>query len=618
MIYGIFNSNKDEAVEKDALFKLVPAHLANRPTSTHFNKNFALATAEVGVPAIDGRLALAFSGNKDKAAVVSGNIFGTGSEPVAQGSNLAELVLSACEKDGIAGFKQLNGQFSAAVCDSSSQKFILARDHLGFEPLFYHWNGKRCVFSSSLRSLVQYLRPAELDFRVVRNYLLFNYNPGLDSLIKGVSKVRAGHCLVIEDGKLSSQRYWSLSYQNQNGRQLEDYTQEMITLTRDAIRIRSSETGSDPGAFLSGGMDSSSVVGLLSEVVEKPIHTFSFRCDDKYVDESHFARVMAKHYHTRHKEIQFTAEDLSQLERMASAMDEPLCDIGVELGSFIMGRAAKGEVDYILTGDGGDELYAGHPVYVADQMATKFDRIPALLRNTITKTAGLLPDSEQKKSLRVKARRFAYSYKFPAELLSNRWRIYYNDDELAELCEDDIVSEFGELHSYADITGLYADADGPDLLSRSLYADYQTLVHFHVDRLRLTRAWGVEARFPLHDYRLIEFSTTIPAELKIQGSQVKYVQKKAMEGLLPDEIVFRKDKMGHNVPMKNWMRNTSIFRELIGDVLSEDAVKRRGYFKPGVVQSMLDLHLQSKKDYSHRLYALLVLELWLQNNVDGV
>ncbi|RMF56362.1 MAG: hypothetical protein D6743_20395 [Calditrichaeota bacterium] len=360
------------------------------------------------------------------------------------------------------------------------------------------------------------------------------------------------------------------------------------------------------------------MVGLISGLVDRPTHTFSFRCDNKDVDESHFARVMAQHYKTQHNEIEFTAEELTHLAEMTAWMEEPLCDIGVELGSFILGRAAGEQVKYILTGDGGDELYAGHPVYVADKMAALFDRIPAPLRYGITKTAQLLPDSDKKKSVLVKTRRFAYSYGFPRELLSNRWRIYYSAPELIALFDPDLIGELGDLNSYEDITGLYSDADGPDLLSRSLYGDYQTLVHFHVDRLRLTRAFGVEARFPLHDPRLIEFSATIPASLKIKGySKVKYIQRKAMEGILPDEIVFRKDKMGHNVPMKNWMRESPLFRELIQDVLSESAVKRRGFFQPATLQKMLRLHMQKKKDYSHRLYALLILELWLQNNFDN-
>ena len=496
---------------------------------------------------------------------------------------------------------------------------MLVRDHLGFEPLFYYWDGKDLIFSSSLRLLINYKDIGDhLNFRAIRNYLLFNYNPGLDTFIKNVKKVRPGHILILENGNMRLKQYWSLSYQHQDERQFEDYCHELVEQTKKAVRIRSQETSSDPGAFLSGGMDSSSVVGLLNGQIDRPIHTFSFRCLGKSTDESYYARVMADHYKTVHHEIPYDAEELFNLESMAGCMDEPLCDIGIELGSYIMGRASQKEVSYILTGDGGDELYAGHPVYLADNMATMFDRIPSPLRRAVISTASILPDSDKKKSLLVKARRFAYNYKLPAELLSNRWRIYYTGDELADLCTPDVLDQFGELNSYKDITDLYVGADGTDLLSNSLFADFQTLSHFHIDRLRLTRASGVVARFPLYDYKLVEFSATVPNKFKIKSSsEVKFIEKKALEGILPDEIVFRKKKMGHNVPMKNWMRESPIFRDLINKVLSPDSIRKRGFFKQSFIQKMMEQHLQKKKDYSHRLYSLLVLELWMQKNLDN-
>ncbi|MFQ5601678.1 MAG: asparagine synthetase B family protein [bacterium] len=625
MIYGILNREKDREVNKNRLFDLIPERLKSKPVNTFISQNVAFGISDIGVPSMDKNVGLAFSSDKKVVVAASGNIFDCPySAPKSEGTqevterDAAEIILATYQKAGDRGFKALNGQFSAAIWDARKDRFLLVRDHLGFEPLFYYWDENTLVFCSSLQSLLHYEKIKDsLNYRAFRNYLLFNYNPGLDTFFKNVKKVRPGYYLVFENERLLQKRYWYLSYQDQNGRKIEDYTEELLELTRDALRLRARDSRSEPGAFLSGGMDSSSVVGLLSGLTEKPIHTFSFRCPEKSVDESHYARVMAEHYQTKHHEIEFTEQELVNLENMTEWMEEPLCDIGVELGSFILGRSAKGEVQYILTGDGGDELYAGHPVYVADKVAKWFDAIPAPLRSGITSVAKILPDSDKKKSLLVKTRRFAYSYSFPAELLSNRWRIYYNDDELTQLCTGQVVSEFGPLHSYKDITDLYADADGHDFLSRSLYGDYQTLVHFHVDRLRLTRAFGIEARFPLHDYRLIEFSAKIPSELKIKDhSQVKYIQKKALEGILPDEIVHRKNKMGHNVPMKNWMRETSLFRDLLNDVLSESAIKKRGFFKSDYIQEMLDAHLKKSKDYSHRLYSLLILELWLQKNLD--
>ena len=614
MISGILHKDRNELLTKEVLLQFVP-----KTTASFVNQNLAMGISSAGVPLLDQTTGISFSADNKIVVAAACNIFDFPQDQSIKKDNTADIILSMYQKFGELSFKNINGQFSAAIWDSTKNRFILVRDHLGFEPLFYFWDGKDLIFSSSLRSLINYKDIGNhLNFRAIRNYLLFNYNPGLDTFINNVKKVRPGHILIFENGGLSLKQYWSLSYQHQDGRPLEDYSEELVQLTKNAVRIRSQETSSDPGVFLSGGMDSSSVVGLLSGQIDRPIHTFSFRCLGKSTDESYYARVMANHYKTVHHEIPYNADELYNLESMTEWMEEPLCDIGIELGSFILGRAAHKEVSYILTGDGGDELYAGHPVYLADNMASLFDKIPSPLRKAAISTASILPDSDKKKSLLVKARRFAYNYKLPAELLSNRWRIYYTGGELADLCTPDVLEQFGELNSYKDITDLYSGADGPDLLSNSLFADFQTLSHFHIDRMRLTRASGVIARFPLYDYKLVEFSASIPNKFKIKSSsEVKFIEKKALEGILPDEIVFRKKKMGHNVPMKNWMRESPIFRDLINQVLSTDTIKKRSFFKQNFIQKMMEQHLQKKKDYSHRLYSLLVLELWMQKNLDN-
>lgn len=622
MIFGILQHEAQNKVDRARLAPLASTSPGREPKALWSSGGVGLGVADTGVPTLDDGAGVAH--DADRAVAVSGNIFNSRelaeslSAPDLQSGDLSGLVLAAYEKYGERCFEKLIGNFAVAIWDGRANRLLLAVDHVGLEPLFYAWDGRTLVFASSLRALMRHPEVGrEINFRALRNYLLFNYNPGLDALIKNVKKARPGHVQVFENGELHLRRYWDLRYENRNHRRVEDLSAELLDRTREAIRLRTPEDASDPGAFLSGGMDSSSVVGLMSELVDRPVHTFSFRCPEKFVDESYYARVMAEHYHTCHQEIPYTAEQLNHLLHMTAHMEEPLNDIGVELGSYIMGREAGHEVKYILTGDGGDELYAGHPVYKADDMAQTFERIPASLRAGIVKAAGWLPDSDKKKSLLVKARRFAYSYAFPPELLSNRWRIYYTPQEMRELCAPEVVQAAGALDAYDDIIGLYNGAPAPDHLSRCLYGDYQTLVRFHVDRLRLTRAFGVEARFPLHDPRLVEFSATIPADLKIRGSQVKYIQKVALDGVLPDEIVHRKDKMGHNVPMKNWIRESDIFWELFNDTLSEERVKARGWFKYDYVQTMARQHRRKIKDYSHRLYGLLVLELWLQNNYDG-
>jgi len=234
----------------------------------------------------------------------------------------------------------------------------------------------------------------------------------------------------------------------------------------------------------------------------------------------------------------------------------------------------------------------------------------------MTSAFSMLPDTDKKKSFAVKAQRFAYSYGFSEKLFSNRWRIYYNEPELLEFFGSGFYTNVKETNPLKDIMSIYDEADGNNFLSKTLYGDYFTVVNFYLRRMQLLRKFGIEGRMPMFDPRLVEFAAKIPAQLKLRGSETKYILHKTMTGVLPDEIVFRKDKLGHSVPFKNWLRDVPEIKNFITDVLSESAIKKRGYFNNNFVQRLLADHFNRKKNNSHRLWALLVLELWMQKNID--
>jgi asparagine synthase (glutamine-hydrolysing) len=527
----------------------------------------------------------------------------------------AEVLAAAYRTHGDRLFQKLNGSFAVALWDVSHQRLVLARDHLGIEPLFYAQEPEGFCFSTSLHALAQEVGK-ELDYHTVQRYLLFNYNPGLPTFFKKIQKLPPGHYLVVENGKVTVHRYWFLSF-HPDGRSEEAISVDLVELLRESVRRRISSKEYYPGAFLSGGMDSSSVVGLMSPMVDVPVHTFSFRCEGKSFDESHYARIMSEHYQTRHHQVEFPPEQIAQIESLVDIVDEPFCDVGIEIASFLLGQQIGNTVSYVLTGDGGDELFGGHPVYVADKVARVYDLIPAFLKQPLAKGFSLLPDTDEKKSLTVKLKRFSYSCRFPRTLHSNRWRIYYQAEELQDLCTPDLLTRFDLGNGFYEIERLYADADGPDYLSRSLYGDYFTVVDFYLRRMQTVRRFGVEGRYPMLDVKLVEFAAKIPSNLKIRGmSDTKYILRKSMAGVLPDEIVYRKDKLGHSVPMKNWMRESPFVQSFLRDHLSRSTLQRRGFFKPDFVEKMITEHLQRTHNHSHRLWSLLVLELWLQKHVD--
>ena len=285
-------------------------------------------------------------------------------------------------------------------------------------------------------------------------------------------------------------------------------------------------------------------------------------------------------------------------------MDEPFCDIGIEIATFLLGRAASGQVSYVFSGEGGDELFGGHPVYTADKVAAYIDRLPKPLLQPIAQVLQTLPDSDRKKNLQVKLKRFAYSVAFPPELLSHRWRIYYTAAELDKLCTKELLKQ--------------TQKPEPDLLSRCLSSDYWTLVNFYLRRLELLRQFGIENRLPLLDYRLVEYAAKIPSELKLKGfSDTKYIYKQALKGILPDDILFNRPKLGHSVPMKNWLRQETEIIDWMTDILNSTSFRQRGLFKPNAIQKLLDEHANKQHNHSHRLWALLVLELWFREYLDS-
>lgn len=512
----------------------------------------------------------------------------------------------------------VNGKFAFALWDAKRQTLILARDRFGIEPLFYYHSASRLVFSSSLKALLATgWATSTLNHEAVLQYLLYCYNPAEETFLRGIYKVPPGHFLCFNDSNLFRTRYWHLSFANTPVKSEEEYCGEILDLIADAIRIRL-EPDRPPGVLLSGGTDSSAIVSLASRLAHTPLHTFSFRCAGRSYDESRYARLVAERCGAHYVEIPYQPDHLTLITRAVRAMDEPFCDIGIEIGTYLLGQAAEGKASYVFSGEGGDELFGGHPVYIASKVAAVVDRLPRPLLRPLTDALQRLPDSDQKKNLKVKLKRFAYSLAFPPELLSHRWRIYYAADELHELCSADFIEQCDLPKMFDGMLRYSEQADGRDVLSRSLYSDYQTLVGFYLRRLGLLTAFTVESRLPLLDHRLVEYAAKIPSRLKIRRiAETKYLYKKALENVVPREILYDRPKLGHSVPMKNWLRDDAKVRGWVADVLSDGAFKRRGLFRPAYVGRMVDEHMRKRDNHSHRLWGLMVLEFWLRQCFDA-
>lgn len=532
------------------------------------------------------------------------------------GESAAMLFANLFASQGSAFVSRLNGRFAFAVLAEDRQEVILGRDHLGVETLFVYEDQNMYVFSSRIEPILECPEIArELNYDALRRTLIFSYNPAWDTVFRGIRKVKPGNLFILGAKGITEKPYWYLSFKEVQEKDEADIALELRELFADAVRLRMQHTIS-PGVFISGGLDSSGVASFMRKACNSQVTSFSYRTLQASYDESAYARMVAEAYKFDHHEVVYRPEDVRLIETIVQIEDEPFCNLGITAASFLLGREARGLAGYVYSGHGGDELFAGHPVYSADKIAAFTDRIPGMLKSPVAALFRQLPDSDKKFNLTVKLKRFSESLAYPKEFGTYRWRIYYGNDELNRLFASSLAIDRPHYNSlFSDVLALYQEADGNDPLSRSLYVDIKTEVSFHLRRMDLVRYFGIQTMFPMLDYRLVECAATVPSGLKIRGySNAKYIEKPVLAGIIPDQILNRQDKLGHSIPFKNWLRNDPTVKRFVQEVLSDRIVKRRGLFNTETIQTMWDNHQAARQNNSHRLWMLTVLELWLNAN----
>jgi asparagine synthase (glutamine-hydrolysing) len=419
--------------------------------------------------------------------------------------------------------------------------------------------------------------------------------------------------LVYEDGKVSESAYWSLQYQDKRvGLSDAECQEEFLALLKESVRLR---LASDVplGAFLSGGVDSSSVVALMSGLMTQPVKTFSIGFKEEAFNELPYAREVARAFATDHHEFVVEPSAVEILPTLVRVYDEPYADSSA-IPTYYVSQMSRRYVTVVLNGDGGDELLAGYPRYALttfDRLAARYfpDRTRERLRGMLARLPSGLPGSGL---LRYRLGRLLEP--FPRAYLA---RIcYFDPDEKERL----YTPEFGETvrghDSYQLLARWFEDVPASDLLDRMLGVDTRSYLpdDLLVKVDRATMAHGLEARSPFLDHRLVEFAASLPAHLKVRNGESKHLLKAAMRGILPDRILDR-EKMGFGVPIDRWFRQDC--REFLREILLSDRCLSRGYFRPERLRRMVDAHQQTETNYGYRLYALLMLELWHREYVEG-
>lgn len=520
-----------------------------------------------------------------------------------------EAIVHAYEEYGVECPSKLNGMFGFAIWDTRRRSLFLSRDRLGKKPLYYYAGRDRFIFASEMKSILQAQGvPRQISPEALDLYLTYEYVPAPHTILADLKKLPAGHSLLIKaDGKTELRRYWDLHFR-ENGYHSAELQQGLVELLQDAVKIRlMSEV--PLGAFLSGGIDSSCIVALMARAMDQPVKTFSIGFEEGSYNELHYAREIARHYRTDHKEFILRPNALELTEKLVRHLDEPLGDFSI-FPTYLVSKMAREHVTVVLSGDGGDELFAGYDAYRADRMYRAYRRLPAFVRHgLVSPAAKLLPPTEKKKGACNKIKRFVEGTQYPEDLQHVRWMIFLAAQEKRLLYGEALRAVDMQHGAHDFMRHHFQHADSQDEINRQLYVDIKTYlcddIMVKVDRMSM--AASLEARAPFLDYRVVEYAATIPSALKLRGKQTKWILKQAMAELLPPQII-KRGKEGFSIPIKNWLKQE--LRPLMLDVLSPARLKRDGFFDAAYVRRLVDEHLRGVENHSHRLWALTVFGIW--------
>jgi asparagine synthase (glutamine-hydrolysing) len=523
-----------------------------------------------------------------------------------------ETIVHAWESWGREMLDDLEGMFAIAVWHESTETLFLARDRLGIKPLYYAPLSDQLVFASELKALVEHPEVSrELDPVALSEYLAYEYVPAPRAILQQVRKLAAGHWLAYTNGSVKVEPYWDVARLRPR-RVTEAQAVERLRAVLDTVVPEHLVSDVPLGVFLSGGIDSATVAAFAARHASGQLKTFSIGFDDPSFDESGWARQVSRALGTDHHEEVLSLRAASELiAGLPDLLDEPLGDASL-LPTYLLSRFARRAVTVALSGDGGDEVFAGYPTYQAHRLARAYARVPEAIREGLVRPlVRRLPVSLDNLSLDFRLKRFVEGMPYGVVERHAVWMGSFTPAEQEELFRPEALARMTAQPSYAVFHALAAAVPEVPWLNRILYVDLKGYLGEGVlTKLdRASMACSLEVRVPLLDHRVVELAGTLPPELKLRGLTTKYVFKQAMRGLLPDEIVAR-PKKGFGIPLGRWFQGE--LAPLLHDTCSTDAVRRGGLFRPEVVERLLREHREGRRDHRKKLYTLLAWQLWAE------
>jgi asparagine synthase (glutamine-hydrolysing) len=529
-----------------------------------------------------------------------------------------ETIVHGYEEWDVACLKRFRGMFAFAIWDGRRRRLFLARDRLGKKPLVYWMRNGHFIFASEMKSILQAPEVGRrVNLRALHSYLALQYVPCPEGIFEGIQKLPPAHFLLYEpSGGVKVEKYWNLDFSpvEKKKEDLRELCWQIRTGLEESVRLRMI-SDVPLGAFLSGGIDSSIIVGLMAKQSTAPVKTFSIGFDEPEFDELSYARIISRRFATDHHEFVVRPDAIDILNKLVWHFNEPFADSSA-IPTYYVAKMTKDFVTVVLTGDAGDENFAGYGRYRRAKWVATFTKLPESLRKT------LMPALLRKcASLHWREKTFTRLADFMEGLTGDQARNYaeqvkiFNGKEMDNLYSDEMRGHVKRIDPFGFLVDAFQEAKTDDLVDKLLHLD----IHSYLPEDLLvkvdiaTMANSLEARVPFLDHTFMESVAAIPSHLKLRGTQSKFILKQAFADLLP-EIVLNRKKMGFGVPVSRWFREE--LKGYVYDVLLDERTLRRGYFKRDAIQRLLDEHVGLRNDHSAKIWALLFLETWFRVFID--
>lgn len=526
-----------------------------------------------------------------------------------------EAIVHAYEEYGLETPKRLRGMFAFALWDDRRNQLMLARDRVGKKPLLYCIAGSKLIFASEFQAMLRHPEVSrEINFEALNNYLSFICVPAPMTAFQQIKKLEPGHLLTWKNGEAKIERYWSLDFTTKIEISEQEAGERAIDLLSDAVRVR---LMSDVplGAFLSGGIDSSAVVALMSQLSESRVKTFSIGFEEQDFSEIEHARRVAERFGTDHHEFIVRSNAVEILPALVRHYGEPYADSSA-IPTYYLSKMTRQHVTVALSGDGSDECFAGYERYAAMRIGEQFYRLPRLLRQLVLEPAiAIMPQAAVTRSRYGRIRRLLDVIGRPRSERYLRLTCGLSEELKAEICTQEFRERALESSALTLMQPWFAGNGEIEIVDRAMMAD--TANYLPNDLLVkvdiASMAVSLEARAPFLDHHVLEFAASLPARYKLRRLATKYLLKRALKGVLPEENLMRR-KMGFGVPIGHWFRGE--MKGFLTETLLSERASRRGYFEPRVVRHLIEEHLAMRRDYSPQLWTLVMLELWHREFID--